>query len=58
MVNCANLRERGAIILQLPLQRFHFLQQGRVLGDQRLDLAHRVQHGGVIAPAEAAADLG
>ena len=29
-----------------------------VLADQRLDLAHGVQHGGVVAPAEAAADLG
>ncbi len=46
------------LFLKLALQRLHFLGQRGVLGDQGLDLAHGVQHRGVVAPAEAAADLG
>src|SRR6267142_2859468 len=39
------------LLLQLPLQRFHLFGQRGVLGDQRLDLADRVQHRGLIAPS-------
>jgi hypothetical protein len=46
------------LLLQLPLQRFDLFGQGDILGDQRLDLAHGVQHRGVVASAEAAADFG
>src|SRR5215211_143427 len=42
--------------LELTLQRFDLLRQGRIPGDQCLDFAHGMQHRGVIAAAEAAAD--
>src|SRR5215831_15100133 len=37
---------RWMLLLQLAFQRFHFFRQRRVLGDQRLDLANGMQHGG------------
>src|SRR4051812_327718 len=49
---------RPMLLLQLPLQRLDLLGECDVLGDQRLDLAHGMENRGVIAPAEAAADLG
>ena len=45
-------------LLQLTLQRLDLFGQRHILGDQRLDLAHGMQHRGVVAPTEAAADLG
>ena len=47
-----------ALILQHPLQQLDLVAEHVVLADQLLDLAHGVEHGGVVAPAEAAADLG
>src|SRR5262249_18917115 len=47
----------SGLLLQLPLQRLDLFRQRGVLGDQRLDLAHGMQHGGVVAAAEAPADL-
>src|SRR6266576_5332901 len=44
-------------LLQLPLQQLDLLSQRRVGVDQVLDLAHGVQHGGVVAAAEPAPDL-
>src|SRR3954469_3754764 len=44
-------------VLQLPLQNLDFLGQRRVIAHEVLDLAHRMQDGGVIASAEAAPDL-
>ena len=46
------------LFLQLPLQRLDLLGQRSIPGHQGLDLAHRVQHRGVVASAEPAADLG
>src|SRR5215813_7329454 len=43
--------------LQLPFQGFDLLGQGRIAADEVLDLAHGVQDRGVVASAEAAADL-
>src|SRR5258708_26807261 len=37
------------LLLQQALQQLDLVGQRRVLADQPLDLAHRVQHGGVIA---------
>src|ERR1700726_393958 len=44
-------------LLQQALQEFDLLRECRVVAGERLDLAHGVQHGGVVAPAEAPADL-
>src|ERR1043166_3774443 len=44
-------------LLQQPLQEFDLLRQRRVVAGERLDLAHGMQHRGVIASAEAPADL-
>ena len=44
--------------LQLPLQDLDLVGQHGVVAHQSLDLANRVQHGGVIASAEPAADFG
>src|SRR6266550_2758856 len=44
--------------LQLPLQELDLLRQRGVAVHQVLDLAHRVQHGGVVAASEAPPDLG
>src|SRR4030095_12193078 len=41
-----------ALFLQLALQRFDLFGQRRVPGNQCLDLAHGVQHRGVVASAE------
>src|SRR5215212_7968255 len=46
------------LFLQLPLQRLDFFGQRGIPGHQCLDLAHGVQHRGVVASAEPAADLG
>src|ERR1044072_7573475 len=46
------------LLLQQPLQELDLFGEHVVVVDQALDLAHRVQHRGVVAPAEAAADLG
>lgn len=45
------------LFLELALQQFHLVGQRRILGDQPFDLANRVQHRGVVAAAEPAADL-
>src|SRR5262249_4044996 len=44
-------------LLQLPLEQLDFLGEPGVAVDQIFDLAHRMQHGGVVTAAEAAADL-
>src|SRR5712691_10883765 len=46
-----------ASLLQLPLEQLDLLGQRAVGIDQVFDLAHGVQHGGVVAAAEAPADL-
>ena len=46
------------LLLQLALQRFDLFGQRDILADQGLDLAHGVQHRGVVAAPEAAADFG
>jgi hypothetical protein len=46
------------LFLQLPLQRLDLFGQRGIPGHQCLDLAHGVQHRGVVASAEPAADLG
>lgn len=46
------------LFLQLPLQRLDLFGQRRIPGHQCLNLAHGVQHRGVVAPAEPAADFG
>src|SRR5271169_6269135 len=51
------VHRRRHLLLQHALEQFEFLTQGGVGGTEALDLAHRVQHGGVITSAEAAADL-
>jgi len=48
----------GRSLLQLALQRFDFFGQRDILGDQRLDFAHGVQDGGVIAAPKPAPDFG
>src|SRR6202011_2571886 len=50
-------RTRLLGLLQQALQEFDLLRECRVVAGERLDLAHGVQHGGVVAPAEAPADL-
>ncbi len=52
-------RTRTAVksILELTLKRLDLFGKGTVIAGQRFDLAHRVQHGCVIAAAKAAADL-
>src|SRR5471030_1293863 len=45
------------LLLQLAFENLDFLGQGHVVADQALDLAHRMQHGGVVAAAEAPADF-
>ncbi len=50
-------RGKAQLLLQLPLQDLDFLGQRHVVADQALDLAHRVQHRGVVAAAEAPADF-
>jgi len=48
---------RAQLLLQLPLQDFDLVGQHGVVADQSFDLAHRMQHGGVVAPAEPPADF-
>ena len=48
---------RLLLALQLALERFDLFGQRNILAHQRLDLAHGVQHRGVIASAEPAADF-
>jgi hypothetical protein len=52
-------RARGEArsLLQLPLQELDLLGQRRVGRHQVFDLAHSVQHGGVVTAAETASDL-
>ena len=45
------------LFLQLPLEDLDFLSQRHIGTDQALDLAHRVQDGGVVAATEPPADL-
>jgi len=45
------------LVLQLPLQGLDLLGERVVGADQVLDLAYRVQDGGVIAAAEPTPDL-
>ena len=45
------------LFLQLPLQEVDLVGERNILGDQRLDLADGMQHGGVVATAEAASDF-
>ena len=52
-----HLNQTRRLFLKLALQRFDLFGQSRVLGDECLDFANRVQHRGVVASAEAAADL-
>ncbi len=54
---CPN-RAFSLLFLKLALQEFDFVGQREVLGDQGLDLAHRVEHGGVVPAAKSAADFG
>jgi hypothetical protein len=44
-------------ILELALERLDLVGKRAVVGGERLDLAHGVQHGGVVAPAKSPADL-
>jgi hypothetical protein len=48
---------RPASILELALERLDLVGKRAVVGGERLDLAHGVQHGGVVAPAKSPADL-
>jgi hypothetical protein len=50
-------REPENLFLKLPLQRLDLFGQRGVFRHQCLDLAHGMQDRGVIASAEAAADL-
>src|SRR4051812_41885302 len=47
-----------ALSAQLPLELFDLVLEARVLADLTVDLPDRVQHRGVVAIAEAPADLG
>ena len=44
-------------LLQLALEQLDLVGQRGIVADQVFDLANRVQHGGVVAAPEAAADL-
>src|SRR5205823_2965847 len=48
---------RRHLFLQLPFQQIDFVRQRRVGIDKVFDLSHRMQNRGVVASAEAAADL-
>ena len=50
--------DRWASIKQLPFQQFNLLRECGVGMQQVLNLAHRMQHRGVVAPAELPADFG
>ena len=47
-----------ALLLQLPLEQFDLVGQSRVRPHKPLNLADRMQDGGVVAPAKAASNLG
>lgn len=49
--------DRFTLLRELTLQALDLVLQARVLADQCLDLAHRMQNRGVIAATEAAADF-
>ena len=51
-------RRRLLLALQLTLERFDLFGERNILRHQCLDLAHGMQHRGVIASPEAAADFG
>src|SRR5215469_12031830 len=53
----AGATDRRHLFLQLPLQQIDFFRQRRVGVDEVFDLSHRMQNRGVVASAEAAADL-
>src|SRR5579883_1465815 len=46
---------RFSLFLQLALERFDLLGERRIVADEVLDLAHRVQHRRMVAAAEAPA---
>jgi len=46
------------LFLQLPLEDLDFLGESHIVADQTFDLAHGMQHRGVVAATEAPADLG
>src|SRR5690606_3090122 len=48
----------GELLLQHPLQKFDLLAEIAVILHHLLDLAHRMQHGRMVAPAEASPDFG
>src|SRR5262249_48845587 len=55
---CPVASKAGSLgLLQQALQEFNLLRQRRVVAGEGLDLAHRVQHRGVVASAEAPPDL-
>lgn len=56
--NIGNDNPAGGSILKQAFERLNLLRQRAVGAGQILDLAHRVQDGGVVASAEAPADLG
>src|SRR5690242_533198 len=47
----------SGLLLQLSLEDFDLLSQCHVVADEALDLAHRVQHGGVVAATETPPDF-
>lgn len=49
---------RTGLFLQLALERLDLFGERDILGHQRFDLAHGMQHRGVVASAEPPADLG
>ena len=51
-------RQAESLFLQLPFQGLDLLGERVVVADEVLDLAHRMQDGGVIAAAEPPAYLG
>src|SRR5579859_3299371 len=57
-LRAARAAQTRASVLQLSLERLDLLGERRIVAGQRFDLADRVQHRGVIAAAEAPADLG
>src|SRR6516162_8905208 len=51
-------RRAARSVLKLPLEALDFLGECGVVAGKRFDLAHRVQHGGVVPAAEPATDFG
>lgn len=50
--------EKVSLLLQLALERLDLLGERGVGVDQILDLAHGMQHGGVVTAAKSPSDLG